>query len=365
MFFLLEAIGMAFRRALIGSVMLVASLATAATAGATVLNSTPLHLPGIPFLRSFEQQADVAPVSGQVPAAPAPSTGSGPQSADSRGPAAAPAEVPAQQQPTAPPEVPVEQPPTTPTGAPAQQQPTTPSTVPATTPGAESSPDGKATQPAPSAPAVPAENPSTPAGAPTPRAADPPKPLYQVPTKTREVVLTFDDGPSSYTAPLLQILAEEKVHAAFFWIGGSKGLTRATDVLAQGNQLGSHTMTHVKLTTVTSQILLDELTRSQELLRGASKAEILYFRPPYGSYNAETLKAARDLGMTVVLWNVDSRDWALADHPEQIIPGVMQQVKPGSIILLHERAQTVKILPDLIKILRDAGYTFRLLPAGQ
>ncbi|MDB4897766.1 MAG: polysaccharide deacetylase [Firmicutes bacterium] len=75
------------------------------------------------------------------------------------------------------------------------------------------------------------------------------------------------------------------------------------------------------------------------------------------------IQSAKALGLTVVMWDVDSRDWDLAAHPEQIVPNVMSHVRSGSIILLHERSQTVKVLPQLIKALRAAGYSFQALPA--
>jgi peptidoglycan/xylan/chitin deacetylase (PgdA/CDA1 family) len=197
----------------------------------------------------------------------------------------------------------------------------------------------------------------------SPAAPDPAKPLYRLPTDQRQIVLTIDDGPSAFTPAILKILAENQVPAVFFWIGGNKGLDMAAEVIKQGHQVGSHTWSHPVLTKLDAAGQHDQLVRAQEALRKGAGAEIPFVRPPYGSQNADTLKIAAELKQTVVLWNVDSRDWALADHPEQIVPNVLSQVKPGSIILMHERAQTVQVLPDLIKRLKAEGYTFQSLPA--
>lgn len=188
----------------------------------------------------------------------------------------------------------------------------------------------------------------------------PSKPLYGLTTEEREVVLTFDDGPSRYTAQILAILQAAEIEAAFFWVGTEFPL--AAEVTAQGHQLGSHTLTHARLTTLEDDGLLAELDGSKIALEDASEGSVYHFRPPFGAYNAETLEAAAALGMRTVLWNVDSRDWALADQPEQILVNVLGAVKPGSIILLHERKQTVAVLPRLIESLKAAGYSFRLLP---
>ncbi|HEY8347134.1 MAG TPA: polysaccharide deacetylase family protein [Symbiobacteriaceae bacterium] len=214
----------------------------------------------------------------------------------------------------------------------------------------------------------PAEEPAappagTPEEEPAPEAGDLPiLPVHRIGTEGREVVITFDDGPSRYTEEILAILREEQVPAAFFWVAGNPRLDLARQLYDQGHQLGSHTVRHVRLTDLSGAAQLAEMQQSLDLLEQAGQVPVRYFRPPYGSYNAETLDAARQMGLQVILWDVDSRDWEAAHDPNQIITNVMNQVRPGSIILLHEREQTVQVLRDLLRELRSAGYTFRLLP---
>lgn len=246
--------------------------------------------------------------------------------------------------------------------APKPQPPVSQGPAPLTPPNQSPSPQ----VPVPAAPSENPAQPTTPGSALTSPATQPPapgpaKPVYRLQGAAMEVAITFDDGPSAYTQSIAAILKQEQVPAAFFWIAGSKRLDLSKELIAQGFQIGSHTISHVKLTGLDFAAQQSELARSQKALHDASQADIHLFRPPYGAYNADTLKASEDLGLSVILWNVDSRDWDLAAHPEQIVPGVMKQVKPGSIILLHERAQTLQVLPDLIRSLRDAGYTFKPL----
>lgn len=189
--------------------------------------------------------------------------------------------------------------------------------------------------------------------------------VYSIATQSREVVLTIDDGPSRYTAEILAILKEEQVPAAFFWIAGTGRLDLAGEIVAQGHQLGTHSMTHARLPGLTADGQRHELGQSRRRLEEAGQSKVHLFRPPYGAYDDQTLKIAQAEGLQVVLWNVDSRDWALANNPDQIVANVLHQVKPGSVILIHEQPQTVKVLPDLIKRLRHEGYTFRLLPVPQ
>lgn len=178
-----------------------------------------------------------------------------------------------------------------------------------------------------------------------------------------EIALTIDDGPSYMTADFLAVLADEEVPAAFFWITGSGSLPLADEVVAQGHQLGTHTISHPRLPALPADEMEAQIAASKAALEAAAQAPIHHFRPPYGEYDQAILQAAAGLGLATVLWNVDSRDWALADDPEQIIRNVMAQVRPGSVILIHERKQTLQVLPRLIRTLKEAGYTFRPLPA--
>lgn len=176
------------------------------------------------------------------------------------------------------------------------------------------------------------------------------------------MVLTFDDGPTPFTAPILAILEAEGVPAAFFWLAGSKRIDLAADLIARGHQLGSHTVSHPRLTLMDEKAQREEITRSVRLLEEASGAPVTFFRPPFAAYDQHTRQIARELGLSFVMWGVDSRDWEAAE-PEQIISTVLAKVTPGAVILLHERQQTVEALPQLIQALREAGYGFALLPA--
>lgn len=186
--------------------------------------------------------------------------------------------------------------------------------------------------------------------------------MYRLPADRRDIVLTFDDGPSRQTRAILEILAAEDVPAMFFWVAGLDGVQMAPDLLARGHKLGSHSMSHADLTKLNGAGQQAEIGDSSAILTAASHEKINYFRPPYGAWNENTLQIAAEHGLSAVLWDVDSRDWALANNPDQIVANVLQEVQEGSIILLHERPQTVQVLPRLIRALRAQGYSFGLLP---
>jgi peptidoglycan/xylan/chitin deacetylase (PgdA/CDA1 family) len=86
------------------------------------------------------------------------------------------------------------------------------------------------------------------------------------------------------------------------------------------------------------------------------------FRPPGGSYGPSTLAIAGSLGMRVVLWSVDPADWTDGIAPKTIVQRVLSNLRPGSIVLLHDgggdQTATVKALPAIIKGIRKRHLAF-------
>ena len=168
------------------------------------------------------------------------------------------------------------------------------------------------------------------------------------------VALTFDDGPSVYTPQVLQILNKYEVHATFFVIGEQvptyAGYARA--VLAQGSELANHTMHH------DMGPGRGDLAETDRVIQDTTGFEPCMFRPPGGYLPNSTEDAARSLGMTSVLWDVDTRDYTLPGSAT--IASRATSVQPGSIVLMHDgggpRDQTVEALPRIIKNLRHRGY---------
>ncbi|WP_082393804.1 polysaccharide deacetylase family protein [Bacillus sp. JCM 19034] len=181
-------------------------------------------------------------------------------------------------------------------------------------------------------------------------------------SKRREVVLTFDDGPSKYLELFLDVLKEEEVRAHFFWEARLLHHKRPWKrVLEEGHQIGTHGHRHYNLTKFTLDRQIVELKKSIKAIEQITSNKVHYFRPPFGQYNEDTIKAAQNLGLQTVLWEIASLDWELKEKPSQIIDNVVDYLQDGAIILLHELQQTLEVLPDLIKEIKKAGYSFRTL----
>lgn len=173
--------------------------------------------------------------------------------------------------------------------------------------------------------------------------------------------LTYDDGPNTQTARLLEILARHKVFATFFEQGGyvTANPAIAKTVAAAGHAIANHTMTHPYLTRLSPAGIAREVNGAQAAIQKATGTSPAYLRPPYGATNT-TVSAAS--GLPLVTWNVDSLDWQ-SKNRAVYVPRIMNLVKPGSIILQHDiHATTVDGQDELITELKDQGYYLVTVP---
>jgi peptidoglycan/xylan/chitin deacetylase (PgdA/CDA1 family) len=188
--------------------------------------------------------------------------------------------------------------------------------------------------------------------------------------KTRPVVaLTFDDGPGPKTMQILDTLDKYGVKATFFVIG--KNVDRrpavAREIVRRGHEIGNHTYSHPLLTAIaTPHQIASEVVEGAVSIEKATGRCPRLFRPPCGWRSPWLMKSVRDLGYSVVTWDVDPNDWK---HPAALVieNGVLHRVHSGSIILLHDGlrtfespdiSSTLKALPVLIRELRSRGFEF-------
>jgi len=208
-------------------------------------------------------------------------------------------------------------------------------------------------EPAPSLTPLPA---TTPPAAPT--ADDANQLIKRVDGIANQVAITFDDGPiPQMTAQYLVELDKLNARATFFMLGQSieQYPELAQKVVLYGHEIGSHSWRHSRFDQLTADAITADFLLAENQLQATLGQPVSLFRPPYGRRNADTLAVAKQLGYQVVIWDVDPRDWE-NPPPEKIVASVLNQVKPGSIILMHEgRPNTLKALPIIIQGLRERG----------
>lgn len=182
------------------------------------------------------------------------------------------------------------------------------------------------------------------------------------PSSSRAVALTFDDGPSPYTASILRILEREHVPATFFVIGSQARGNRALlqRMLRGGSMIANHTLTHPNVAGA-GAFAAQQIAATQAIIRRESGFRPCLFRPPYGATSAALTGVVRSSGALSILWDVDSDDWQ-RPGAARIAANVLGRTRPGSIILMHDgggpRSQTVAALPAIIRGLRRRGLRF-------
>ena len=117
-----------------------------------------------------------------------------------------------------------------------------------------------------------------------------------------------------------------------------------------GCELGNHTYDHKDLATLSSDEISSEIARVDEQLVNLTGEGASVVRPPYGSVN-DTVKST--VGTPMILWSIDTLDWKTQDV-ESTVEEVMNNVKDGSIILMHDIFSTSVdaaeiLIPQLIK----------------
>ncbi len=187
---------------------------------------------------------------------------------------------------------------------------------------------------------------------------------------TNEVALTFDDGPTPYSSPaILSFLEQSHTPATFFVLGmyarAYPGLIQRE--AADGFAIGVHTWDHPDMRLLSPSARANELGATVQQLHAdlGPSVCIWLWRPPYGDVNSSIVTQAGGFGLTTIYWDVDPQDWA-RPGVMAIANRVLAQVRPGSIILMHDgpaaRQETADALPYILAGLHSRGLVPVTLP---
>ncbi|HHX26996.1 MAG TPA: polysaccharide deacetylase family protein, partial [Firmicutes bacterium] len=195
--------------------------------------------------------------------------------------------------------------------------------------------------------------------------------------KSRQVALTFDDGPSQEFTPLvLDILREYDVPATFFLVGihAERYPEIARRIAEEGHEIGNHTYRHITIPTASNKTLYEEVIKATGVITQTTGEYPKYIRPPRGVYDARFRRLSHVLGQKIVLWTISTRDWRYGTSAQSIVKRAVSQAKGGDIILFHDsgalvkneggdRSATVRALPLVIEGLRQKG--LEIVPLGE
>ncbi|WP_242547822.1 polysaccharide deacetylase family protein [Amycolatopsis sp. MtRt-6] len=188
--------------------------------------------------------------------------------------------------------------------------------------------------------------------------------VSRVETGEKLVALTFDDGPDpAGTKSVLDTLKSRQVPASFFLIGRDIAAhpDLAKDIAAAGHELGNHSFSHDRMIGVTPSWVADEIEATDALIRTTGYTGDIVFRPPNGKKLFALPYYLAEHNRTTVTWDVEP-DSAGTPDAATIEKTTVEQVRPGSIILLHPmypaREQTRQAIGPIVDQLKQRGFRF-------
>lgn len=155
------------------------------------------------------------------------------------------------------------------------------------------------------------------------------------------VALTFDDGPTSQAPMLVRELLRYRLHATFFDVGEKVAALRehTRDEARHGFMVENHTYTHRPLAWLSPAAVTSELVSTQTVIQQVTGVRPVFYRPPYGVTGNSVRAEAAQLGLTEVLWTVDTLDYPHGSVPPataQAIAATVATAKNGDIVLMHD-----------------------------
>lgn len=175
-------------------------------------------------------------------------------------------------------------------------------------------------------------------------------------SRTRQVALTYDDGPDPGTTPaLLDLLRQRGAPAAFFCVGTK--VERYPEIArrchCEGHLLANHSHRHAWNTNfLVGRFLHRELEACQEAIEVAAGVRPAHYRPPFGLTNHALSNVARRTGLCLVGWDVRSFDTSNLSS-DAVAQRVLRRVRCGSIVLLHDGGLSPQRVVDITSRILD------------
>lgn len=176
--------------------------------------------------------------------------------------------------------------------------------------------------------------------------------VYTLDKEKKTIAFTFDDGPSTYDISIIDALVQSHSTATFFVVGNrlKNYPTTVSKMIECNMEVGNHTYDHKSLVSLTNTSVLEEITKTNDVFFEMTGQSLNLLRPSYGAINKRVLL---QVGMPVVLWNIDTLDWKTRDA-DKVYEAILSEAKDGDIVLMHSLYKTTleavqKVLPELYK----------------
>lgn len=172
------------------------------------------------------------------------------------------------------------------------------------------------------------------------------------------IALTYDDGPYAPVGNRIMDTLETYNGRATFFMVGDRVPSYATEVrrmASNGHEVANHTYNHKYLNKLDAASIRAQVTKANDVIESVSGQRPKLMRLPGGNKNATVLK---NVNMPIILWNIDTRDWA-TKNAQKTIDAVVGKVKDGDIILMHELySSTADATAAIVPKLAAQGYQF-------
>jgi peptidoglycan-N-acetylglucosamine deacetylase len=183
-----------------------------------------------------------------------------------------------------------------------------------------------------------------------------------------KIALTFDvcqaEGDlAGFDTEIIRVLNETQTPATFF-LGGEWMRDHQVETLELSHnplfELGNHSWNHEDFSVITSEEIQQEILLTQQYMYELVGYQTNLFRLPYGTYNNEALNLINEQGLYIIQWDDVSGDPDPNIDSQRMTNGVLRNIQPGSIIIMHANGRgwhTAEALPGIIQSIREQGYT--------
>lgn len=167
------------------------------------------------------------------------------------------------------------------------------------------------------------------------------------------------DWGNEHIPEMLSIFEKEDIKITFFITGkwAEKNGELVREIYSHKHEIGNHGYSHNEYGKLSYEDNIKGIEGCHEVLNTILDEECKYFAPPAGSFNENTIKAAKKLNYDIIMWSIDTIDWRDDSTKEKIIYRVLNQAENSAIVLMHPTEETIKALPTIIKSLKKEGYT--------
>lgn len=173
--------------------------------------------------------------------------------------------------------------------------------------------------------------------------------------ESKYIAFTFDDGPNYNSSKMVDVLSKWGMRATFFVVGNRA--IKEEDILlkmtAKGMEIGNHTYSHKLLTKLSSDVIREEITRTDRVIFDITGRNVSLVRPSYGSSNKRVRMC---IDRPIIVWDIDTLDWKY-HNSKRLSDYILDNVRDGDIVLMHDiYSATVNGVDMVIPKLMDRGY---------